>query len=82
MLILLYLMAATVGTEPEPVVVDAPAQEKRVCRTERSTGSRVVKQICRTPSEQAKDDLVAKNKLRLGNQAKGPPDAFKGPNGN
>ena len=76
------LFAAAVSVQTSPVLVQAPAQPKRVCRTERSTGSRVVKQVCKTASEQAKDDLVAKNKLRLGNQAKGPPDAFKGPAGN
>jgi hypothetical protein len=82
MLGFLFSIATFVGVQAPPVVVDAPAQPKRVCRSERSTGSRVVKQICRTAADHAKEDLAAKNKLRLGNQAKGPPDAFKGPTGN
>ena len=82
MLGLPFLIAAVVSAQIPPVVVEGPARPKRVCRTERSTGSRVVKQVCKTASEQAKDDSAAKNKLRLGNQTKGPPDAFKGPSEN
>ena len=79
---LLLIVAATAATDP-PIVVEAPAgEEKRVCRTERSTGSRVVKQVCKSAAEQAKDELDAKTKLRLGNQANRPPDAFKAPTGN
>ncbi|NUS99474.1 MAG: hypothetical protein HOP96_00675 [Sphingomonas sp.] len=84
MLVPLFVILAAVGSEPPPVVVEGqkPA-EKRVCRTERSTGSRVVKQVCKTASEQARDELEAKNKLRLGgNQSNRPPDAFKSPTGN
>lgn len=79
----LLLIAAATAVMDQPIVVEAPpAADKRVCRTERSTGSRVVKQVCKSAAEQAKDELDAKNKLRLGNQANRPPDAFKAPTGN
>jgi hypothetical protein len=79
---LLFIAAATAAMD-QPIVVEAPAVEaKKVCRTERSTGSRVVKQVCKSAAEMAKDELDSKNKLRLGNQGNRPPDAFKGPTGN
>jgi hypothetical protein len=80
---LLFLVASAAAAQAPRIVVEAPpAKERPVCRTERSTGSRVVKQICKSRAEQAKDDLEAKNKLRLGNRSNRPPDAFKDPAGN
>lgn len=83
MLASLLVLATAALQEDRPIVVEAerPASEKRVCRTERSTGSRVVKQVCKTATEQRKDDQDAQNKLRLGNRSNRPPDAFKSPEG-
>lgn len=38
------------------------------CRTERVTGSRVVKRTCRTAEQQRQADLDARNKMRLQTQ--------------
>jgi hypothetical protein len=48
-----------------------------VCRTERSTGSRVVKQVCKTEAERLREQQDAKTTLGMGNRSNRPPDAFK-----
>lgn len=44
---LLLLALASQQTEPTP----PPAKEKKICRAEQETGSRVGKRVCRTKAE-------------------------------
>jgi hypothetical protein len=68
-------MAATV-----PVEGDKAAEDKPICRTERSLSSRVVKRICKTSAQRQQEELEARNKVRLGSGRKGQPsEAFKLP---
>ena len=78
----LFLAAALAWQENPPVVVEAekPAEEQ-VCRTVRETGSRRVKNVCKTAAQQKQDDLDARNKLGLGNRTNRPTEAFKPPTG-
>ena len=69
------------AVEPPVVVEGQKLREKPVCRTERQTGSRVVRQVCRTPTEQRQADLDARNKIRLGTSSTQPTEAFKRPKG-
>lgn len=65
-----------------PVVVDGHKADvdQRLCRTERSLGSRVVKRVCKTADERRKDELDARTNIKLGSGRKGQPtDAFKRP---
>ena len=81
---ILLLLAAT-PPQDEPIVVEGkkpPLEERRVCRTERETGSRMVKQICRTPTEQKQVNTNARNALRLGNRSTEPEAAFLPPKEN
>jgi len=75
--------ASPAATDNPPVVVEGikPAEEKKVCRTVRETGSRMVKQVCRTPAQQRQDDQDAKNKLGLGSRSNTPPATFTAPTG-
>ena len=82
MLVTSFLVAALVAAQDQPIIVEAPAKEAKVCRTERSTGSRVVKQVCKSAAEQKKDDQDARNKLGMGNRSNRPPEAFTPPTGN
>jgi hypothetical protein len=68
-------MAATV-----PVEVQKAGEDKPMCRTERSLGSRVVKRVCKTAAERQKEELDARTNIKLGGGRKGQPtDAFKRP---
>lgn len=80
---LLFIAAAATVQDNPPIVVEStkPAEEKKICRTVRETGSRRVKQVCKTVAEQKQDDLDARNKLGLGNRSNRPPDTFKAPSG-
>jgi hypothetical protein len=87
MIATMMILAAAALQQP-PVQLDAPIivegqklREKPVCRTERQTGSRVVRQTCRTPTEQRQADLDARNKIRLGTSSTQPTEAFKRPKG-
>ena len=83
MLVSLLLIAAAAAEPDQPVVVEGkPVQEKKICTTKRDTGSRVVRQVCKTAAERQKDAEDAKNKLNMGNRSNRPPDAFKAPTGN
>ena len=75
--------AAPPATDNPPVIVEGtkPTEEKKVCRTERETGSRMVKKVCRTAAQQRQDDQDAKNKLGLGNRSNTPPATFTAPTG-
>ena len=83
MLASLLWIAFAVQAEPEPpiIVEGERPKEKAVCRTERETGSRMVKQICRTPTEQRQVNLKAQNVLRLGNASNAPTEVFVKPKG-
>ena len=83
MLAPLLWVALAVQAEPEPpiIVEGERPKEKAVCRTERETGSRMVKQICRTPTEQRQVNLKARNVLRLGNASNAPTELFVKPKG-
>ena len=81
-LLLTLLAAAAQAAEvplPAPPATEAP--EIRVtCRTERVTGSRMVKKTCRTPAQQRQADIDARSKLRLGTQVQAT-EVFKPPTG-
>ena len=74
-------LAAAAQQEPPIIVEGERPKEKAVCRTERETGSRVVKQICRTPTEQKQTNLKARTTLMLGNRSNEPTEAFVRPKG-
>ena len=67
--------------ENPPIVVEGEKSksEKKVCRTERETGSRMVKRICMTPSESRQVQLQDRAKLRLGNTSTQPTEVFRRP---
>lgn len=77
------LLIAAFAVQDQPVIVEGekPAADKKICRTERSTGSRVVKQVCKTEAELLKEQQDAKSALSLGNRSNRPPDAFKSSKG-
>ena len=80
---LLSIALAVQAQQEPPVIVEGQRPtEKAVCRAERETGTRVVKQICRTPTEQERANLNARNALRLGNRSAEPTEAFVRPEGN
>ena len=73
------LLVAALVAQDQPVIVEGqkPAEDKKICRTERSTGSRVVKQVCKTEAERLKEQRDASSALGMGNRSTRPPDAFK-----
>lgn len=81
MLAPLLALAAAAQQEPPIIVEGKRPDEKTICRTERVTGTRMVKKICRTPTEQRQADLDARNKIRLGTNSSQPTEAFKRPKG-
>lgn len=85
---ILILMAAAVQTAGAPAQAP-PAAERPVtelpevkvtCRTQRMTGTRVVKKVCRSAEQLRQDDLEARNKLRMGTRVQ-TTEAFKRPTG-
>ena len=79
---LLWITLAAQAQQEPPIVVEGQRpREKVVCRTERETGSRMVKQICRTRTEQEQVNLKARNALRLGNSSTEPTAVFVRPKG-
>ena len=74
-------LAAAAQQEPPIVVEGQRPREKVVCRTERETGTRVVKQICKTATEQKQTNLKARTTLMLGNRSNEPTEAFVRPKG-
>ena len=79
----LFVAALAAAQENPQVIVEGtrPAEEKKVCRSVRETGSRMVKQVCKTASQQKQDEQDARNKLGLGNRSTSPPETFKAPTG-
>ena len=78
MTVLLFLAGATLAPATAIEVI-APPAEAKVCKTERSIGTRVVKRKCKTATEWQRDSLDARNKLKLGNANRAAPEAFKRP---
>lgn len=79
---LLWIALAVQAEQEPPIVVEGERpKEKAVCRTERETGSRMVKQICRTATEQRQVNVKAQNVLRLGNSSNAPTEVFVKPKG-
>jgi len=81
MIVSLLMIAAFAGAQGQPSADARPAPEKKICTTQRDTGSRVVKQVCKTAAEREKDAEDARNRLNMGNRSTRPPDAFKAPAG-
>lgn len=73
------LLAGAALAQETPIEVIAPPAEKKVCKSERSISSRVVKRTCKTPTEWQRDSLDARNRLKLGNANRAAPEAFKPP---
>ena len=79
---LLWIALAVQAQQEPPIIVEGQKpKEKTVCRTERETGSRMVKQICRTATEQKQVNLKARTTLMLGNRSTEPTEAFVRPKG-
>lgn len=80
---LILLAAASQAAQPAPAaeqpVTDLP-EITVTCRTQRVTGTRLVKKICRTQDQQRQADLEARNKLRMGTQVQST-EVFKRPRG-
>lgn len=84
MLLILAASALQAGAPPPAPAAEPPATElpeiKVTCRTERVTGTRVVKKVCRNPEQQRQADRDARNRLRMGSQVQAT-EAFKRPSG-
>ena len=75
-------MAAQAPAESPPIVVEGekPAEQKKVCRNVRETGSHMFKKVCRSAVEQKQIDLQARNTLKMmGNKDSKAPEAFPPP---
>ena len=85
-LVSILLAAAMQGgaTSPQAPPAADPATELPevtvTCRTQRATGSRVVKKICKSVEQQRQDDRQARAKLRMGTQVQAT-EVFKRPSG-
>ena len=78
---ILLAMAAQAAEVPAQPAAEAGEPDVKVtCRTERVTGSRVVKRNCRSPQQQRQADLDARTKLRMEGRRENSP-AFKPPTG-
>lgn len=79
---LLWIALVLQAQQEPPIIVEGQKpKEKVICRTERETGSRVVKQICKTATEQKQVNLKARTTLMLGNRSTEPTEAFVRPKG-
>ena len=82
---LILILLAAASQAPQPAKPTAtPVTElpdvKVTCRTERVTGTRMVKRICRTAEQQRQADLEARDKLKMGSHSQ-TTEAFKAPTG-
>ena len=65
---------------PVPLEGQQAGEDKRICRTQRAIGSRVVKRVCKTAAEREKEELDARTSIKLGSGRKGQAsEAFKLP---
>lgn len=60
--------------------VPKPAKEEKVCKTERSLSSRIVRHVCKTAAEWKNESMDARNKLKMVPKAQ-TSEAFKPPLG-
>ena len=79
--LLALAIAAQEAPATPPIVVEGerPAEQKKVCRNVRETGSHMFKRVCRSAVDQKQIDTQARNTLKLGNRSPDPPDAFVPP---
>ena len=81
--ILAFALAAQAQVQvPAPPIVvqgEKPAQDKKVCRNIRETGSHMFKRVCRSATEQRQADIKARNTLQLGNRDPNSPETFLPP---
>lgn len=79
--ILALAMAAQEASASPPIVVEGekPAEQKKVCRNVRETGSHMFKRVCRSAIEQKQIDTQARNTLKMGNRDPNAPEAFVPP---
>ena len=73
------LTALVAGTGAIGLDTKPPEPSKPVCKTERSIGSRVAKQRCKTQAELDREAAEARRKLDMGNRNPAPPAVFKAP---
>ena len=78
--ILAAVAAQAVEAPQPPPAVQEPVEVKAKCRTERVTGSRMVKRVCRTTEQQRQADIEARAKLKMNSYSQ-PAPAFKPPTG-
>lgn len=71
--------ATAAPAAPEQPVAELP-EVKVTCRTQRATGTRVVKKVCKSTEQQRQENLEARNKIRMGTQVQ-TTEAFKRPAG-
>ncbi len=78
----MLLAAAAFSTAGTAIAADVPkaVDDKRICKTERSVSSRIVRQTCKTAAEWRQESLDARNKLKLGAKSQ-TTEAFKPPAG-
>ncbi len=86
-LLMIMVAAAVQAAENPPQAPPAPEQPAAeppeiivTCRTQRATGTRVIKKVCRSVEQQRQDNLDARIKLRMGTQVQAT-EVFKRPSG-
>ncbi len=79
-LILTLFVAATAPVTALAADVPKSAGDARICKTERSISSRVVREVCKTAAEWRNESADARNKLKLGPKSQ-TTEAFKAPTG-
>ena len=83
MIVSILALAIAVQEAPAspPIVVEGekPAEQKKVCRNVRETGSHMFKRVCRSAVEQKQIDTQARNTLKMGNKDPNAPEAFLPP---
>lgn len=75
--------AAEAPPQSAPAAEQPPAELPEVtvtCRTQRVTGTRIIKKICRSAEQQRQDDLQARSTLRMGSKVQAN-EIFKRPKG-
>jgi len=75
-------MVAQEAPASPPIVVEGekPAEQKKVCRNVRETGSHMFKRVCRSAVEQKQMDIQARNTLKMmGNKDPNAPEVFPPP---
>ena len=78
----MVLAAAALSAAGTAPAADPPksADDVRICKTERSISSRIVREVCKTAAEWRNDSVAARNKLKMGPKSQ-ITEAFKPPAG-